>query len=156
MKQKIIIFLLIVSLGLIFDFSLLAKKGGGSKIFYMENSPFYFFQDNTLFSFAPPFQEKKVERIFVLVTGYSSSENQTDETPHITASGTLVREGVVANNYLPFGTKIKLPALFGEKIFTVEDRLHWSKGNYLVDVWFENEEEALSFGVKKTYIEILK
>jgi 3D (Asp-Asp-Asp) domain-containing protein len=156
MKEKYLIFLLIFSIGVFFDFSSLAKENRISKILYIEDSPFYFFENNTLFYFTPPSKEEKTERIFVLVTGYSSSEDQTDDTPYLTASGTVVRDGVVANNFLPFGTKIKIPALFGDKIFTVEDRLNLSKGNNLVDIWFENEEKALSFGVKKTYIEILK
>jgi len=49
--------------------------------------------------------DSRIRKIKVVVTAYSSSPWETDENPHITASGTWVREGVIANNLLPFGTK---------------------------------------------------
>ena len=39
-------------------------------------------------------------------TAYNALPEQTDDTPEITASGKRVKEGIVANNCLPFGTKI--------------------------------------------------
>src|SRR3989344_299704 len=42
----------------------------------------------------------------VWLTAYSSTPEQTDETPFITASGSYVRNGVVAANFLPMGAKI--------------------------------------------------
>jgi 3D (Asp-Asp-Asp) domain-containing protein len=50
---------------------------------------------------------------------------------------------------------VKIPELFGEKIFVVEDRMNQKKGYYHVDVWFPSYWEAKNFGVKRTYIEIL-
>ncbi len=47
--------------------------------------------------------------IKVIVTAYSSSSLQTDSTPFITAAGTEVRDGIIANNLLAFGTKVKIP-----------------------------------------------
>ena len=91
-----------------------------------------------------------------LLTAYSSDYEQTDETPFITAANTLVRDGVVANNILSFGTKIKFPEIFGDKIFVVEDRMHYRKNNYQFDVWMEDPQEALKFGFKVTYAEILE
>ncbi len=118
------------------------------------------FQGNTLLTFPdpnnPPPPLPPPRRLLVIVTAYSSTPCQTDEDPYITAAGTRVRRGVVANNLLPLGTKIKIPELFGNRIFVVEDRMHWRKGNYQVDVWFPDYFEALNFGVKKTYIEILE
>lgn len=100
-------------------------------------------------------KEKPVaKKIKVIISAYSSEEGQTDDTPLITANGTLVKDGVVANNMLPFGTKIKIPGLYGNKIFTVADRMHPRKGNYKVDIWFPTREEAINFGVKEAYIEI--
>ena len=60
---------------------------------------------------------------WVLVTAYSSTVDQCDSTPFITASGIHVHNGTVAANFLRFGTKIKFPVLFGDKIFIVEDRM---------------------------------
>jgi len=94
---------------------------------------------------------KKV--IKILITGYSSSFEETDETPLITASGNYVRPGIVAANFLPFGTKIRLPKIFGDQIFIVEDRLH-ENYNDRIDVWFPNKEEALKFGAKISEVEI--
>lgn len=97
-----------------------------------------------------------VSRIKVVLTGYSSTVAQTDSSPFITANGTYVHDGIVANNGLPFGTEIRIPELYGEKVFSVEDRMHWRKGNYHFDIWFETYEEAKQFGVKYAYVEVLK
>jgi len=94
---------------------------------------------------------KKLSKI--LLTGYSSSLDETDETPFITASGNYVRFGVVAANFLPFGTKIRLPKIFGDQIFIVEDRLHENYSDR-IDIWFPTKEKALRFGVKISEVEI--
>ena len=114
-------------------------------------------EGNSLLSISNPTnpEEKPVRRIMVVVTGYSSTPWETDDDPYITAAGTWVRKGIVANNFLPFGTKIRLPEIYGDKVFVVEDRMHWRKGNYHFDIWFPSYWEAKNFGVKRTYIEIL-
>src|SRR3989344_4085984 len=61
-------------------------------------------------------------QIQVIATAYSSTIEQTDESPFVTASGSTVRNGIVANNGLKFGTKIRIPLLYGNRIFIVEDR----------------------------------
>ena len=88
----------------------------------------------------------------VLVTAYSSTVDQCDSTPFITANGTHVHDGTVAANFLKFGTKVRFPSLYGDKIFTVEDRM---KSNYKVDIWFPTRQEALNFGAKRVEMEIL-
>ncbi|MDD5098234.1 MAG: hypothetical protein PHD31_00705 [Candidatus Pacebacteria bacterium] len=100
--------------------------------------------------------EKKYKKIKVIITAYSSTEWQTDDTPLVTANGSIVREGIVANNMLPFGTEIKIPELYGNKVFTVEDRMHSRKGSYWVDIWFPTLEEAKAFGIKEAYVEIME
>jgi len=95
-------------------------------------------------------------KIRVVVTAYSSTIWETDDNPFVTAAGTWVREGIVANNMLPFGTKIKIPELYGDKVFVVEDRMHWRKGYYHVDIWFASYREAKNFGAKRTFIEVLE
>jgi 3D (Asp-Asp-Asp) domain-containing protein len=97
----------------------------------------------------------KYQKIKVIITAYSSTTWQTDDTPFETASGLTVKDGIVANNLLPFGTEIKIPELYGDKVFTVEDRMHSRKGNYHVDIWFPTLEQAQKFGVKEAYIEVL-
>lgn len=98
---------------------------------------------------------KVVWRLRTIATGYSSTPDQTDDTPFITAANTCVREGIVAANFVPLGTKIRLPELYGDKIFVVEDRMHRRK-NYLVDIWFPTREQALNFGAQHTLIEVLE
>jgi len=100
--------------------------------------------------------EKAVKTIKVIVTAYSSTPDQTDDTPFITASGKYVRDGIVANNMLPMGTKIKIPELYGEKIFVVEDRMNRRKSNYHVDIWFPEKQLAVNFGVKTAEIEVIE
>lgn len=116
------------------------------------------FQQNTLVPFSNPANPPSpvIRKLPVIITGYSSTEDQTDSDPFITAAGTGVREGIVANNFFPLGTKIKIPELFGDQIFIVEDRMSWEKGKYQIDIWFPDYWQALNFGAKRTYIEILE
>lgn len=95
-------------------------------------------------------------RMDVLITAYSSTVSQTDDTPFITASNTSVADGVVANNLLPFGTKVMFPELYGDKIFVVEDRMHKRKDDNQFDIWFNSYDDAVEFGVQETYVEILE
>ena len=98
-------------------------------------------------------EEIKVKnKKLVTVTAYSSTVDQCDSTPLITASGTHVHDGTIAANFLKFGTKVKFPSLYGDKIFIVEDRM---KSNYKVDIWFPTRQEAINFGAKRVEIEIL-
>lgn len=101
-------------------------------------------------------ERKTTWRMKVLLTAYSSTAAQTDSTPFITANGTYVYDGIVANNGLPFGTELRIPELFGDKIFSVQDRMHWRKGSYQFDIWFPTYEQAKNFGVKYAYVEVLK
>ena len=100
--------------------------------------------------------KRAVRTIKVVVTAYASVPEETDDTPFITASGKYVKDGIIANNLLPFGTKIKIPKLYGDKIFTVEDRMNKSKSDYHIDIWMPSTPLALNFGVKTANIEILE
>lgn len=90
----------------------------------------------------------------VEVSGYNSEVAQTDDSPFITAKGTYVRDGIVAANMFPFGTAIKIPALFGDKIFVVEDRMN-KRYQRNVDVWFASKSEALKLGRRTVQIEVI-
>ena len=115
-------------------------------------------QENSLLAVSNPSNPEfqLTQKIEVVVTAYSSSPWETDDTPFITAAGTLVEEGIVASNLLPFGTEIRIPEIYGEKIFVVQDRMSRRKGEYHIDIWFPSYWEALNFGTKRTYIEILE
>jgi 3D (Asp-Asp-Asp) domain-containing protein len=100
---------------------------------------------------------KPKKTIKMIFTAYSSTVDQTDNTPCITANGFNVcehnQENIVAANFLPFGTKIKIPELYGDRIFTVEDRMH-ERYWYHVDIWLQTRERAQEFGVKYAVVEI--
>jgi 3D (Asp-Asp-Asp) domain-containing protein len=96
-----------------------------------------------------------LEMIQTTITGYSSTVDQTNSDPFITASGQWVRDGIVAANFLPFGTQIRIPQAFGDKIFVVKDRMN-RRHNNRVDVWFQTRQQALNFGIKYTYIEVVE
>lgn len=97
----------------------------------------------------------------VRATGYSSTPDQTDDTPFITASGTYVRDGIIAANFhlngkrVPFGTKVMIPEIYGEKIFIVEDRMN-SRYTNNIDIWFPERSLARSFGSKNVVIHIVE
>lgn len=90
----------------------------------------------------------------VSITAYSSTVDQTDETPFITASGAPVADNVIAANFLPFGTRVKIPKIFGDKIFVIKDRMH-NRFNDRIDIWFADRESALKFGIQESEIIIL-
>lgn len=94
--------------------------------------------------------------INVLITAYSSCPFETDDTPFLTANGSTVADGIVANNSLPFGTEIRIPELYGNKVFVVQDRMNPRAGFNHFDIWFPSKEQAIQFGAVRTYIEVLK
>ncbi len=107
-------------------------------------------------------QELVKKTMTVELTGYSSTVDQTNSDPFTTASGARVRDGIVASNSLPFGTKIRIPEYFGDKIFVVKDRMNrrysYPKNDYYdgyVDIWFSTRQQAINFGRVRSTIEVL-
>jgi len=109
---------------------------------------------NALIQSASPYTPKVVASRWVTVTAYSSTIDQTDSTPFITASGSRVGENVVACNFLRFGTRVRFPQISESKIFVVEDRMA-PKNSHKIDIWFETREQAKQFGIKQLKVEIL-
>ncbi len=91
----------------------------------------------------------------VPTTAYNSDPAQTDDTPFITASGTHTRFGVVAANFLPIGTRIKIPDHFGDQVFVVEDRMN-ARYNKRVDIWMQENSDARQWGVRNVTIEVYR
>jgi len=77
-----------------------------------------------------------------IITGYSSTVDQCDDTPFITASNKQVGWGIIATNEFPFGSVVKIDDL---GFFVVEDRTN-KRYNYRVDIWFPSREMALNWG----------
>ena len=98
---------------------------------------------------------KVVKKQWVTVTAYSSTVDQCDSSPFYTASGTHVHNGTIASNFLKFGTKVRFPSVYPDRIFIVEDRMN-VRFNGRVDIWFPTRQEAKSFGAKHLEIEILQ
>jgi len=97
------------------------------------------------FSLLPPLD--------VVVTGYSSTPGQTDDTPFLTASMTSVRPGVIAlsrdliRTYNPsapfdFGDRVVLE---GVGTFVVEDTMN-KRYRRRADIWFASTAEARRWG----------
>lgn len=95
---------------------------------------------------------KAGEKFTVTAVAYSPTVDQNDASPCITASGSVVHKGVVATNFLPIGTRLKI----GNDFYTVEDRMNAKyNGVKIIDIWHPTTKEALAFGAKKLEIEIL-
>ncbi len=104
----------------------------------------------------PEVERRPAKRVIRLtVTAYSSTVDQTDADPFTTASGSRVRDGIIAYNYLPFGTRIRFPDIFGDKVFVVQDRLNARAGQYLADIWMTSREQANQWGHKVLRMEVL-
>lgn len=104
------------------------------------------FNESVLILDLPESPDRPVSSYRVSVTFYSSDPWQTDDTPFITANGTYVHDGIVATNALPFGTVVRLPEIYGDKLFTVEDRMN-KRYPTRVDVWVQHRDEAFARGI---------
>jgi 3D (Asp-Asp-Asp) domain-containing protein len=94
-----------------------------------------------------------------VLTAYNSEAAQTDASPCITANGFNLckhgKEDTIAANFLKFNTRVKIPELFGDRVFVVRDRMNKRHGER-VDVWMLERTDALKFGVKLAKIEVLE
>ena len=93
-------------------------------------------------------------KMTVIATAYTPRHEETDSTPWLTAAGTKTREGVIAANWLPFGTQVKIDG----KIYTVEDRMnrrYTAAFPARIDIVFISLDKARKFGKQKIEIEIL-
>jgi len=125
------------------------------EILSADNEEFYHNSNDTFFTAVHSLQPS-IETRKITITAYSSTPDQTDDSPFITASGVWVYDGIVASNFLPFGTKVRFPELFRDKIFTVDDKMHERFTDTRVDIWFPDRESAKEFGIKETIMEILR
>ena len=112
-----------------------------------------------------PKPELKVVKTYnVRATAYSSTPDQTDDTPCHTATNYNVCIGdknvIAANFYInglrvPFGTLVRIPDVYGDKVFVVEDRMNARYTNN-IDIWFPARNLALEFGIQSVTIEIVE
>jgi 3D (Asp-Asp-Asp) domain-containing protein len=96
--------------------------------------------------------------MYVTTTAYNSEVAQCDSTPCITADGFNVCkhgiEDVVASNFLKFGTKIRIPEQFGDRVFVVHDRMATRFSNR-IDIWMIEKSDAIAYGKRTVKVEIL-
>ena len=159
-KSGILVMVLSISFfsplaGLIVEGSPSTIINGSEQEILSADEEFYHNSSDTFFATVNSLQPS-IETRKITVTAYSSTPDQTDDTPFITASGAWVYDGIVASNFLPFGTKVRFPELFRDKIFTVDDKMHERFTDTRVDIWFPDRESAEEFGVKETIMEILE
>ena len=112
---------------------------------------------------------------WVVATAYSSDPWQTDNTPCLPAMQfDLCKyyeeygiEDTIAANFLPLGTQVKFPDMYGDKIFTVRDRMNARyNGKSRIDFWVgsvtptskeiiaEAKNKARGFGVQRVRMEV--
>lgn len=97
-------------------------------------------------------EEKRSPQVLAaVVTAYNSLPEQTDDTPFITASGERTGWGVVANNCLEFGTKVRIAG----EIFEVQDRMNSRYGCEYFDIWMEHYDQAVQFGKRILEVELI-
>ena len=148
----------LISVGILCSFQIYFSyaKNDLSKIAKQEISTISMIGNNSILPIVSMPENRIRYQRNVIITAYSSTIWQTDSTPFITASGTFVKDGTIANNLLPFGTKVRIPEIYGDKVFIVEDRMHWRKGDYHIDIWFDTYNGAKEFGAQKTYMQVLE
>lgn len=104
-------------------------------------------------------QYKVVRTSTHVMTAYNSEVGQTDDSPCITANGfNVCKHGIedtVAANFLKLGTKVKIPDLYGDRIFVVRDRMNKKHPNR-VDIWMKDRPSAIKFGVKTVKIQVVE
>lgn len=119
-----------------------------------------------------------VRDMIVIATAYSSDPYQTDATPCIPAMQDFDMcahfeqnglENTIAANFLPLGTQVRFPDLFGDKVFVVRDRMNARyNGTRRIDFWVGSahpetpdiirkaKRKATGFGVQRVKMEIYK
>ncbi len=112
-----------------------------------------------------PVSEDRAPRktIWVIVTAYSSTVDQCDSTPCITANGFDLCKAyaeseladTIAANFLKFGTQVRLPDIAPDQIYVVRDRMNSRyNGQNRIDIWMPTREMAKEFGVKRVKMEV--
>ncbi len=90
----------------------------------------------------------------VSISAFTASKKECGKSDGITASGVKVHDGVIACNFLPFGTKVRIPSMYGDKVFTVYCRLKKGYVNH-VDIYTKLVSTALRIGRRTCDIEVI-
>jgi len=138
--------ILVIALTLVVDLGLPQFVVAEARASFVPENP------GTALPVSPDRAPRKV--VTTVVSVYSSTVDQTDDTPFLAASGP-VHDGMVAANWLPLGTQVRFPEIYGDKIFTVGDRMNAKYGYGRVDIWRDAPRaELMQFGIKRLKMEI--
>ena len=93
----------------------------------------------------------------VVVSAYSSTENQTDSTPTITATLETCYYGGCAvskkmEKIAPMGSKI----IFDSREYYVNDRMNEKWEGWMVDIWMETKEDATIYGRQRKPVVVVE
>ena len=108
------------------------------------------------FTIIPEEEPIKIEKEMVghrVITAYNAVEEQTDNTPCISASGMNVcktYKRVCASNEFPFGTLL----LINGRVWDVQDRTN-SRYNYRIDLLMDDHAEAMEWGSRVLEVNII-
>lgn len=101
---------------------------------------------------APPTHEPPREIVVAEITAYSSSVDETDDTPHVNAQGTRPEKGSLAcPRYYDLGTEFVIEG----RRYTCDDRMSMKYPDRF-DIWVESKEEAIEWGVRKLPVEVVR
>ena len=118
------------------------------------SSPLYFPLNHTFPTGGIPMRELLISGslVRVIATAYTSLPELTDASPDITAAGTKTRPGIIAANFLPLYTKVRI----NDRTYVVEDRMNARYNEvYRVDIWLDSYNEAITFGARPVILEII-
>ena len=95
---------------------------------------------------------EQVEELKGVFSAYTASPEETDADPFTMASGKKVYEGAIANNCLPFGTKIEVNGV----VKIVEDRMNKRYDCSHFDIFVASKDEAYEIGRKALTYKVVK
>lgn len=93
----------------------------------------------------PQIVQKIPQTMQIVVSYYTASRDETDDTPCITADGTNIcpaKVPVIANNCLSFGTKVRINGT----LYEVHDRMAQRFGCEQFDILLTDKAEAIRRG----------
>lgn len=98
-----------------------------------------------------PAQEYIIE--VATITAYTSSPDETDDTPFENAAGTMPRPGSIAcPTRYPFGTVVSIEG----KLYRCDDRMAAKFRNEShFDIWMESKADAFEFGRQSLTVVIM-
>ena len=120
-----------------------------------------FVNDEVVEAPAPePVPVKPVKIDYVDITAYRAVMAECDSDPLVTADGTAIGAfpglNILAANHLPFGTKVRIPEYFGDKVFEVRDRMN-ARYTHRIDILMTDAKEVNQWGIRrKVKVEIIE